>query len=60
MVSLRGLTTAVGGEITSAMAVAKRSSTSYVVLGRAADGAMWSFDGRAGHYVWTRAGGNLF
>ena len=60
VVSLRGLTTAVGGEITSAMAVAKRSSTSYVVLGRAADGAMWSFDGRAGHYVWTRAGGNLF
>jgi len=60
VVSVGGLTTAVGGEITSAMAVARRSATSYTVLGRAADGAMWSFDGRAGRYTWTRAGGNLF
>jgi glucose/arabinose dehydrogenase len=59
VVSVNGFTTAVGGEITSSMAVAVRS-TSYVVLGRGNDGAMWSFDGRAGHYTWTRTTGKMY
>jgi hypothetical protein len=59
VVTVGDFTTGVGGEINSAMAVAVRT-TSYVVLGRAADGSMWSFDGRAGHYTWTRTAGKMF
>jgi predicted lipoprotein with Yx(FWY)xxD motif len=41
------------------MAVAERSSTSYTVIGRGTDNALWSFDGRPGHYTWSKVGGKL-
>ncbi|WP_270886394.1 PQQ-dependent sugar dehydrogenase [Pedococcus sp. 5OH_020] len=59
VVSIGGFTTAVGGRVDSALAAASRSSTSYTVIGRGTDGALWSFDGRPGHYTWSRVGGRL-
>lgn len=59
VVSVGGLITAIGGQITGAMGVAERAPGSYTVLGRGTDGALWSYDGRPNHYTWTRAGGKL-
>jgi glucose/arabinose dehydrogenase len=51
--------TAIGGRLSGAPAVTSRSSTSYVVLGRGTDGALYAYDGRAGHYTWSKVGGAL-
>jgi hypothetical protein len=59
VVDVGGFITAIGGQINGAMAVTQRAPGSYTVIGRGTDGAMWSYDGRAGHYSWTRAGGKL-
>jgi glucose/arabinose dehydrogenase len=58
VVSAGGLTTAVGGLVTGAMAVAERPG-SYAVVGRGQDNALWVFDGRPGHYGWSKVGGTL-
>jgi hypothetical protein len=59
VVSIGGFTTALSGSVTGAMAVAQRSATSYTILGRGTDNALWQFDGRAGQYSWSRVGGTL-
>jgi glucose/arabinose dehydrogenase len=59
VVDVGGFITAIGGQINGAMAVTQRAPGSYTVIGRGTDGAMWSYDGRAGHYSWTQAGGKL-
>ena len=51
--------TAIGGLLSGAPAVAMRSSTSYIVLGRGTNGALYTYDGRAGHYTWSMVGGAL-
>jgi hypothetical protein len=51
--------TAIGGMLTGAPSVTSRAATSYVVLGRGADGALWTYDGRATRYRWARVGGAL-
>ena len=51
--------TAIGGRLSGAPAVTSRSSASYVVLGRGTDGALYAYDGRAGHYRWSKVGGAL-
>lgn len=52
--------TAVGGSLSGAPAAVARSGSSWVLLGRGTDGALWTYDGRPGHYTWSRvAGTNL-
>jgi glucose/arabinose dehydrogenase len=51
--------TAIGGLLSGAPAVTARDSTSYLVLGRGTDNALWAYDGRPGHYRWSRVGGAL-
>lgn len=51
--------TAIGGLLSGAPAVTSRSSTSYVVLGRGTDNALYAYDGRGGHYTWSKVGGVL-
>jgi hypothetical protein len=49
--------TAVGGALNGAPAAVSRSGSSWVLLGRGTDGALWTYDGRPGHYTWTRVAG---
>jgi glucose/arabinose dehydrogenase len=49
--------TAVGGSLTGAPAAVSRSGSSWVLLGRGSDGALWTYDGRPGHYTWSRVPG---
>ena len=49
--------TAVGGALSGAPAAVSRSGSSWVLLGRGTDGALWTYDGRPGHYTWTRVPG---
>lgn len=51
--------TAIGGLLSGAPAVTSRSATSYVVLGRGTDNALYAYDGRGGHYTWSKVGGVL-
>jgi hypothetical protein len=50
---------ALGGQLTGAPAVSSRSASSYVVLGRGLDGALYAYDGRATRHRWTKVGGVL-
>ena len=51
--------TAIGGALNGVPAVASRSSSSYVVLGRGTDNALYAYDGRPGRYTWSKVGGGL-
>jgi hypothetical protein len=49
--------TAVGGSLSGAPAAVQRSGSSWVLLGRGTDGALWTYDGRPGHYTWSKVPG---
>jgi glucose/arabinose dehydrogenase len=50
---------ALGGQLSGAPAVSARSASSYVVLGRGMDGALYAYDGRATRDRWSKVGGAL-
>jgi glucose/arabinose dehydrogenase len=50
---------ALGGQLSGVPAVSARSASSYVVLGRGTDGALYAYDGRATRDRWTKVGGAL-
>ncbi len=57
-VSVGAFRTSVGGQLTSAMAVATRGA-GYTILGRGTDSSLWAYDGRAGKHTWSKVGGTL-
>ena len=59
VVAIGSFVTAIGGELTGAPGVASRGPGSWVAFGRGNDGALWTYDGRAGRQTWTRVGGAL-